>query len=91
MLRGGTRHGEWQTCRPEVLSRLGPPRRTALRLGLPHPLTRECHATSIGRWQVRSFSADDDESLALYANNPNVALYLRDTFPAPYTLPDAEE
>ena len=46
---------------------------------------------SIGRWQVRSFSADDDESLALYANNPNVALYLRDTFPAPYTLPDTEE
>ncbi len=34
--------------------------------------------------------AGDAESFALYANNPKVAQNLRDRFPYPYTLADAE-
>jgi ribosomal-protein-alanine N-acetyltransferase len=39
---------------------------------------------------VRPWIKDDAESLAKTANNPNVARYLRNTFPSPYTLADAE-
>lgn len=45
----------------------------------------------IGEWQVRSYRADDAESLARYANNRNVSRNLRDAFPFPYTLADAHE
>ncbi len=45
----------------------------------------------IGEWQVRSHRADDAESLARYANNRNVSRNLRDAFPFPYTLADANE
>ena len=44
----------------------------------------------IGEWQVRSLRAEDAESLARYANNRNVSRNLRDRFPFPYTLADAE-
>ena len=45
----------------------------------------------IGEWQVRSHRADDAEALARYANNRNVSRNLRDAFPFPYTLADADE
>ena len=44
----------------------------------------------LGRWQIRSFRADDAEALVLYANNRRVSRNLRDAFPYPYTLEDAE-
>lgn len=46
---------------------------------------------NIGEWQVRSHDADDAESLVRYANNRNVSRNLRDAFPFPYTLADANE
>jgi RimJ/RimL family protein N-acetyltransferase len=42
-----------------------------------------------GEFQVRSFRAADVASLARNANNPNVAVTLRDRFPHPYTEDDA--
>lgn len=45
----------------------------------------------IGPWQVRSFRDDDAESLARHANNRNVSRNMRDTFPHPYELSDANE
>ena len=45
----------------------------------------------IGEWRVRSHRADDAASLARYANNRNVSRNLRDAFPFPYTLADAEQ
>jgi len=38
---------------------------------------------------VRPWRDGDQRSLALHANNPNVARQLRDRFPDPYTLNDA--
>ena len=39
---------------------------------------------------IRELDSDDLASLAEYANNPKVAINLRDAFPNPYTLEDAE-
>lgn len=40
---------------------------------------------------IRQFRADDASSIVTHANNKNVSRYLRDRFPYPYTLSDAEE
>lgn len=40
--------------------------------------------------QLREFELGDIDSLLMNANNPNVAQYLRDVFPSPYTRQDAE-
>jgi RimJ/RimL family protein N-acetyltransferase len=40
--------------------------------------------------KLRDFTAEDVASLARNANNPNVARYLREIFPSPYTLESAE-
>lgn len=40
--------------------------------------------------EVRSFGREDAESLALHADNREVWLNLRDAFPHPYTIADAE-
>lgn len=39
---------------------------------------------------VRAYKESDAESLAKAANNPKIARYLRNTFPHPYAIPDAE-
>jgi RimJ/RimL family protein N-acetyltransferase len=44
--------------------------------------------TSFG--EIRPWRADDDAALAKYANNRKVWLNLRDGFPHPYTLADAQ-
>ncbi len=43
------------------------------------------------RSTVRSWRPSDAESLVRHADNPNVALQLRDGFPNPYRLDDARE
>lgn len=45
----------------------------------------------IGDWQIRSFTSSDADALARHANNRNISRNLRDTFPFPYTIADAEE
>ncbi|MCB1095544.1 MAG: GNAT family N-acetyltransferase [Verrucomicrobiae bacterium] len=40
---------------------------------------------------LRALDAGDAESIARYANNPNIARNLRDHFPSPYSLADARE
>lgn len=40
-------------------------------------------------FELRTWRIEDEESLALAANNLNVAKNLRNTFPNPYTLEDA--
>ena len=42
-------------------------------------------------FQIRSYCSDDAASLAKSADDPRVAMQLRDIFPNPYTLADAEE
>lgn len=42
-------------------------------------------------WKLRSWQAGDAPSIANYANNPKIAANLRDFFPSPYILKDAEE
>lgn len=42
-------------------------------------------------YKLRDFNSGDAESVVLNANNFNVAKYLRDRFPHPYTLKDALE
>lgn len=44
----------------------------------------------LGRCTVRSFRASDAPSVAEHANNRNVWITLRDRFPHPYQLADAE-
>ena len=39
---------------------------------------------------LRSYVDDDAEALARHASNPNIAEFLRDQFPQPYTRADAE-
>lgn len=39
---------------------------------------------------IRDWSGEDAASIAKYANNRNIAMWLRDRFPHPYTLCDAE-
>ena len=41
--------------------------------------------------KLRNFAESDVETLARQANNPNVAKYLPETFPSPYTKIDAEQ
>lgn len=41
------------------------------------------------KFVLRAWNGDDASSLVMYANNYNVARYLRDAFPYPYTLSDA--
>ena len=40
-------------------------------------------------YELRKLTLNDAEDLAKAANNPNVARYLRNVFPCPYTLQDA--
>ncbi len=44
---------------------------------------------SIPNVTLRPFRASDAASLARHANNPKVAMNLRDRFPSPYTIEDA--
>ncbi|WP_319579082.1 GNAT family protein [uncultured Methanospirillum sp.] len=39
---------------------------------------------------LRPWSAEDRISLAMHADNPNIAASMRDGFPSPYTLADAD-
>lgn len=41
------------------------------------------------QFALRSWQEDDADSLAHFANNPEIAKNLRDAFPHPYTLDDA--
>jgi ribosomal-protein-alanine N-acetyltransferase len=52
-----------------------------IEIDVPHP----DHAV-----RVRGWRATDARSLAIAANHPEVPRYLRDRFPHPYTLDDAE-
>jgi len=44
----------------------------------------------IGQYFIRDWERDDAPALAGHANNPKIAINLRDRFPHPYTLSDAE-
>ncbi|MCB9638095.1 MAG: GNAT family N-acetyltransferase [Myxococcales bacterium] len=44
----------------------------------------------ISPYSMRSYREGDAASLAQHANNPRIAANLRDAFPNPYTLEDAE-
>lgn len=41
-------------------------------------------------WKLRCWRLDDAQSVARYADDPAVAANLRDAFPSPYTLEDAQ-
>lgn len=41
-------------------------------------------------WQLRAWRTGDAPDVALYANNPRIAENLRDVFPHPYALSDAQ-
>ncbi len=43
-----------------------------------------------GEYMIRDWRKDDAASIARYANNRNIAMWLRDRFPYPYTIYDAE-
>ena len=45
---------------------------------------------NLGEYCIRSYELSDKVSLVKYANNYNVSKLLRDQFPFPYTLTDAE-
>ena len=45
---------------------------------------------NIGRYMIREWRTGDAISLATYANNKNIWANLRDGFPHPYQLSDAE-
>ena len=44
----------------------------------------------IGQYIIRDWKRDDAPALSRNANNPKIAVNLRDSFPHPYTLSDAE-
>ena len=46
---------------------------------------------SIGQWRIRSWEVGDVEAIVKYANNRNVWVNLRDSFPHPYTITNALE
>ena len=46
---------------------------------------------SIGQWRIRSWDVGDVEAIVKYANNRNVWINLRDSFPHPYTITNALE
>jgi ribosomal-protein-alanine N-acetyltransferase len=43
-----------------------------------------------GDYRIRDWVPEDADCLARYANNRNIARWLRDGFPCPYTPPDAQ-
>lgn len=43
----------------------------------------------IGEWKIRSWMPEDEAAIVRYANNLNISINLRDSFPFPYTLNDA--
>jgi ribosomal-protein-alanine N-acetyltransferase len=43
-----------------------------------------------GEYVIRDWGQKDARSIAKYANNRHIAMWLRDGFPYPYTLADAE-
>jgi len=43
-----------------------------------------------GEYMIRDWKKSDAEAISHYADNPNVAIRLRDRFPCPYTIYDAE-
>ena len=45
----------------------------------------------LGEWQIRSWLPADGKCLVKYANNRNVSINLRDSFPYPYTSKHAQE
>ncbi|MDE2967877.1 MAG: GNAT family protein [Chloroflexota bacterium] len=45
----------------------------------------------IGEWQIRRFQPDDAQPLAEAADNRKIWRNMRDSFPHPYTLTDAQE
>jgi RimJ/RimL family protein N-acetyltransferase len=45
---------------------------------------------NLGEYCIRSYEFSDKEAIVKYANNYNVSKLLRDQFPFPYTLTDAE-
>ncbi len=50
---------------------------------------RSVHPIDCGIVSLREWRRGDEAELVAVANNPNVARYLRDRFPSPYTLDDA--
>jgi RimJ/RimL family protein N-acetyltransferase len=44
----------------------------------------------LGAYEIRDWTKRDMRALVRYANNPRIARWLRDRFPCPYTLSDAE-
>lgn len=42
-------------------------------------------------WKLREWRMEDAQSIARYASNPAVAANLRDVFPSPYALQDAQD
>ncbi len=44
----------------------------------------------LGDYMIRDWAKGDAWAVAKYANNRNIAMWLRDGFPYPYTLSDAE-
>jgi len=42
-------------------------------------------------FKLRPWLVSDQDSVVKYANNPNIAKYLTDGFPHPYTMEDAEK
>ena len=44
----------------------------------------------VGKYEIRDWRIDDAPSIAQYANNRKIWINLRDGFPYPYQLPDAE-
>jgi ribosomal-protein-alanine N-acetyltransferase len=45
---------------------------------------------TFGEYMIRDWTMQDAESIVRYANNRKVAMWLRDRFPHPYRLRDAE-
>jgi len=45
---------------------------------------------AIGEYMIRDWREDDAASIVQYANNKKIWINLRDAFPHPYTLADAE-
>jgi RimJ/RimL family protein N-acetyltransferase len=44
----------------------------------------------LGEYLIRDWSEDDASAIVRYANNRNITMWLRDRFPHPYTVHDAE-
>ena len=57
---------------------------------MPTPQRRHPTELRTARLVLRPWRAGDEESLLRYADNPNVARNLRETFPDPYTRDAAE-